>query len=440
MSALAAVTRPIDVQRRLVELGRTRLGYKAQTQAGKTYPAKLETFRLTSASRTLLEAAAAIYGGTVQDWRDAPDPGYFQLTTTARELDVLIPPTLASYSQAYELWDAGGCVRRCDGVTERISDQPCICDPAKRECAITTRVSVMLPRLPGLGVWRLDSHGWNAATTLPSTLELLGAAAQGGWVRAVLRAVQRSKRVREEGKALTHRWTEPQLDVAETMDALMAIGPGMAPGIVARMDRRGKVPRPALPPGPEPPADARFAAHHIRPAGPVADSGGERAQGGEQPARQEQAPPPAPPHETPGAESRRVLRASGESPHSDTRSAPEPPPHAGRGGLSAPSRRAVDAPATAPGPEGPRDTAGPADHEVAQPPSVGVAASSPPGRSDTGGTDAEPGAVTGLSAASGALRSGPAPRCAAFMAEAGGRCEREDGHAGNHRAKDGTWA
>jgi hypothetical protein len=81
-------------------------------------------------------------------------------------------------------------------------------------------------------------------------------------VRAILRAVPRSKRVRVDGKAQTHRWIEPQLDVPETMDTLMSIGPGSLPaaGMAALVDRRERVARPALPPGPEPPKETAFAA------------------------------------------------------------------------------------------------------------------------------------------------------------------------------------
>jgi hypothetical protein len=112
----------IGVQRRMMELGRIRLGDKADSGA----PRKLSKFRLTSASRALLEAAAELYGGTVQDWQGAPDDGYFELYTDTDTLDIILPPVFSDrdgsptlpYSQAYELWSGGGCQRRCDGATE----------------------------------------------------------------------------------------------------------------------------------------------------------------------------------------------------------------------------------------------------------------------------------------------------------------------------------
>src|SRR5258707_3286069 len=110
-----AVVAPVIVQRRFMELGRVRLGEKG----GKGEPRKLDSFRFTSASRPLLEAVAAKYGGKVQAWTGAPDEGYYELKTTSAELDIILPPTFSAndgepslpWSQFYELWSGGGCQR-----------------------------------------------------------------------------------------------------------------------------------------------------------------------------------------------------------------------------------------------------------------------------------------------------------------------------------------
>lgn len=207
----------LDLQHRPIELGRIRTGYKATSKNGKEYPAKLETFRLTSGSRAYLDAAASLYGGTVESWGDAPDEGMWQLVTESSELRVLIPRDLRTVSQAYELWQGGTCERRCDGTREQLTDGPCICasieDPEAERCDPVTRISIMLPDLPGLGVWRLDSGGWNAATSLPATIELLRQLSTQPWIPAILRLEQRSKKVREGGKVVTHRFAVPVLDL-----------------------------------------------------------------------------------------------------------------------------------------------------------------------------------------------------------------------------------
>lgn len=258
----------LGVQRRLVELGRIRLGDKGS----KGEPRKLTSFRLTSASRHHLEAAAKVYGGAVRPWTGAPDEGYFELLTTSAQLDILIPPTLSAYSQFYELWDAGGCQRRCDGEVELISGGACVCDPDQRDCKVTTRVSVMLPKVPGLGVWRLETHGWNAAASLPSTLDLLGTGGRGSFIPAVLRLEQRSSKRKENGRTLTRRFVVPVIDLvgititdlltaAETDTALVtANGNGHTspalPAPTGPSRPRERVARPELPAPPELPAEA----------------------------------------------------------------------------------------------------------------------------------------------------------------------------------------
>lgn len=218
----------LDIQRRLMELGRIRLGAKTTNGA----PKKLDKFRLTSASRSLLEVAADVYGGTVREWAGAPDEGYFELYTERDILDIILPPVFDSsgdptvpYSQWYELWSGGGCDRRCDGQVETLSGKPCMCNPDERACKITTRVQVILPDLPGLGVWRLESHGWNAAALLPGTLELLGRAAHANqFIPGVLRLEQRSSKL----AGLTRRFVVPVIDTPTLNVAALVSGTPLA--------------------------------------------------------------------------------------------------------------------------------------------------------------------------------------------------------------------
>lgn len=215
---------------RPLELGRIRMGEKSQ--AG--HPVRLKTFRLTSVSKSLLEAAAVKYGGTVRPWPEAPDEGFWQLVTGAAELNVLIPASFGVISQSLELWKGGTCERRCDEKTESISGKPCLCAAegftgAERPCELMTRLRVMMPDLPGLGVWRLDTSGFQAATTLPSTISLLTRLTPGQWVPAVLRAEQRSKKERQpDGKVQTHRFVVPVLDLPNGVTIGAIVGGAVA--------------------------------------------------------------------------------------------------------------------------------------------------------------------------------------------------------------------
>lgn len=255
----------IGIQRRMMQLGRVRIGEQvAYEKDGQTKyrAAKLDTFRFTSASKPLLDAVAETYGGTVKAWEGAPEEGYYEVVSEASDLNIVLPPVFAqadgspttSWSQWFELWTAAGCQRRCDGVTEALSGEPCSCNPDGRECKITTRVSFMLPEIPGLGVWRLDSHGINAAIELPGTLEVLMMAAhEQQFIPAVLRIEHRTKKV--VGEKYPRRFIVPVIDLPE-----LKVGELLAGRQPVAINAPAVVPeRPELPAAVDLPDDPAFA-------------------------------------------------------------------------------------------------------------------------------------------------------------------------------------
>jgi hypothetical protein len=215
----------IDLQRRLAEVGRIRIGQQVKSANGKARPAKLETFRLTSPDRLRIQHAGQLYGGTPRQWQ-APAGQQWEVITETSALDVIVPPSDMAFSQHYELWSAGGCQRRCDGQSESISDGPCLCDPDARECDIHTRLSVLLRDLPGLGVWRIDTSGYYAAVELQGAVEIIQiAAGRGQMLPARLRLEQRSvKRPGDDGKPLTRRFAVPVLDIEISPGQLIGNG------------------------------------------------------------------------------------------------------------------------------------------------------------------------------------------------------------------------
>lgn len=210
--------RIIELQRRLREVGRIRIGEQVPTTkrdgTAGTRPKKLEHFRLTSRDRQVIEAAAAQWGGTARPWDGAPDGEQFEVFTEAKELPVIVPPGDMSFSQAYEQWSAGGCKVRCDGRWDHISDKACHCDPEARACDIHTRLSVMLPDLPGIGVWRLDTQGYYGAVELGGIVDLVASHSERGiMLPARLRLEQRSVKRTDNGKVVTRNFAVPVLDV-----------------------------------------------------------------------------------------------------------------------------------------------------------------------------------------------------------------------------------
>lgn len=225
----------IDLQRRLTEAGRIRIGQQVPTSSGKgKRPEKLTTFRLTSSDRVRIEQAAQLYGGSPAEW-DAPAGKQWEVVTDADALNVIVPPSDMAFSQWYEQWSGGGCLRRCDGRYDSISDSSCVCDPDERECKIHTRLSVMLADLAGIGLWRIDTSGWYAALELQGAVEVLQhAAGIGRMLPARLRLEQRM--VKRAGETV-RRFAVPVLDVEVSPAQLLGGNPHTrAPELPQNMD------------------------------------------------------------------------------------------------------------------------------------------------------------------------------------------------------------
>lgn len=259
----------IETQMRFRELGRIRIGQQVASGNGRSRPEKLEHFRFTSPSQPLIEAVRELFGGKVKPWT-SPAGSQWEVVTTTDTIDVVLLPEMA-LTQWMELWKGGGCERRCDGQVETISDQSCLCpvDPAERReaaarggaCKPTTRLSVMVRGLPDVGIWRLEVHGWYAATELMGSLHLARLSG-AGVVEGRLRLEQREKKV--PGKP-TMKYGVPVLELPNmSVDALLGagataqVGDGIRQQVPERVNRRERVPRPALPAGPPPPTDTAF--------------------------------------------------------------------------------------------------------------------------------------------------------------------------------------
>ena len=235
----------IDLQKRLHEAGRIRIGRQIESRGGKKRPAALDVFRFTSPDRQRIADIAKLYGGTVTTW-DAPSGRKdFEVITEADKIPVVVPPSAMAFSQSYELWSAGGCKRRCDGVTESISDGPCLCDAENRQCEPHTRLSVMLRDVPGLGLWRLDTQGYYAAVELQGSVEVINlAAGKGHMLPATLRLDKRTSKRAEEG---TRHYVVPVLDIEVTSGQLLM---GTIAAVADREDARLSPPA-ALTPVPD---------------------------------------------------------------------------------------------------------------------------------------------------------------------------------------------
>lgn len=171
-----------DLQLRFAQVGVIRLGEQLiNPKTKKPYPSKLTTFRITSPSQPVVDGVAKLYGGQVRPWQSNTGPQW-EVITDAKEVPVYVPPQ--TIDPNYELWGNGFRARLCDGETESIRNTPCLClaqfgpdftktAPPGQACKPTTRLSLMLAAAPGLGTFKVESHGWNAAAELPMLSEAI---------------------------------------------------------------------------------------------------------------------------------------------------------------------------------------------------------------------------------------------------------------------------
>jgi hypothetical protein len=198
-------------QKQARELGRLRTGYSIPSDDPKKRPrpVKSKTWVLSSHAEHYVTAAAEAWGGKVERWQPQGNGApQFRVITQAEQLDAILPPG-DPLSQANEMWNKGGCARRCDGQTEQISRHPCLClaehgpewhllrqdlYTKDKVCAATSRLNVVLPDMPDVGVWRVETHSWYAANELAGTVDMVLSGTGGkGLVPVTLRIEPRTR-------------------------------------------------------------------------------------------------------------------------------------------------------------------------------------------------------------------------------------------------------
>lgn len=230
-----------NTQARAAEHGRLRTGYTD----GKR-PVRSATWVITSHSEEHVRAAAKLWGGEPEQWQPLNQTiTQWRVITKASSIEALITPG-DPLNQYNELWTAGGCQRRCDGDTELLSRQPCICAARFGEtwheqkkgtvCSTTSRLNVMLPDLSGMGMWRAETHSFYAAQEWAGMVDMVLAGTDGkGFIPVTLRIEPRQ--VVREGKTkkfpvvvVELRGITPRQALAGPVTAATALNPGAADG------------------------------------------------------------------------------------------------------------------------------------------------------------------------------------------------------------------
>jgi hypothetical protein len=150
----------ISERRRLPRLGKIRLGEKGISQSGAEYPKKIDYFDCPP-------EVQAVYG---------EKPRQLDVIFPVDSLEIIFPQYLKRYGSSK------GLVCKGNGETADVVDESTgemtevVCDPnecefyAKKHCRRVASLQFMLPKVPGFGVYQIDTTSYNSIVNLNSWL------------------------------------------------------------------------------------------------------------------------------------------------------------------------------------------------------------------------------------------------------------------------------
>lgn len=153
--------------RRLPRLGKIRLGVKEESlRTGNPYPRAVDYF-------VCPEPVQAVYG---------PQPRELHVMFPVDDVEVVFPQWYMCYGQASGLKckGDGGTAWRIGEGGELVEVECCPeeCEDYQRQhCRRLGRLQFMLPKVPGVGVWQIDTTSFHSIVQINSGLELIRAVA-----------------------------------------------------------------------------------------------------------------------------------------------------------------------------------------------------------------------------------------------------------------------
>jgi len=161
--------------RRIPRLGKVRLGIKTQSpQSGKEYPRAVDYF-------VVPEEVAKIYG---------EKPKELDILFPLEDDEQFAPQFLRAYSKTQGLvciGDGNSCRRKVDTKTGAMAShetqlwewKETICNPQdcpeyqRKYCRRVMNLLFLLPKVPGLGCWQIDTSSFHSIVNINSMLSLL---------------------------------------------------------------------------------------------------------------------------------------------------------------------------------------------------------------------------------------------------------------------------
>jgi hypothetical protein len=151
--------------RRLPRLGKIRLGEKALSAKGTEYPKAVDYF-------VCPPEVQAVYG---------EKPRVLDIMFPVNDQNIFFPQFYKRYGQSTGLvckGDGETAVMQVDGEMQEIECVPDECEwYAKKHCRRLANLQFMLPKVPGLGVYQIDTTSFYSIININSALDMIRAVA-----------------------------------------------------------------------------------------------------------------------------------------------------------------------------------------------------------------------------------------------------------------------
>jgi hypothetical protein len=195
----------ISEVRRLPRLGKIRLGIKAVSQKGSEYPKAVDYF-VCNSDKSTPEAAAAAFHAVYGD-----KPKAIDVMFPVEDRDQFFPQFYRRYGSGTGLLCKGDGERATEvnRETGEMTEIECLgedCPWAKKNpahCRPVGTIQFLLYKVPGLGVWNIDTTSFHSIVNLNSAIDFIRQLTGGRISWLPLKLVLRPKEVQAEGKKKT---------------------------------------------------------------------------------------------------------------------------------------------------------------------------------------------------------------------------------------------
>jgi hypothetical protein len=213
--------------RRVPRLGKIRLGEKKLSQAGKEYPAAVDYF-VCKADESTPAAAAEAFRSVYGD-----KPREIDVMFPVDDLEKVFPNALRCYKSGAGLYCRGdGEVAQRRTEDGQWMDVACPYEDcelfAKKHCRPVGTLQFLLPKVPGVGVWQIDTSSFHSIVNLNSGIDFIRSLTGGRFAGLMLKLRVVAKEVSPDGKKKTVFVMELKDEEARLADVLAASTKTMA--------------------------------------------------------------------------------------------------------------------------------------------------------------------------------------------------------------------